>query len=206
MPAAVVRPVPDTHRIVAQNYQLPFFKAADWQLNRHQRGQDLYGISGFGAILPLENPSFIVATWDEGDPPLKAREVLGAFLLPAQGKITQVIDSILGSYNLVPVLNECLIHCLYRIEGPITVTNDVGVSKMRVGSKPGGHGCLLYSEAGFFQYVQHFNGLIEAPAGAPGDLLQNTDRFQLFNITLCGAVGDFQRRFQLANGQDGPLK
>ena len=58
-------------------------------------------------MLPLENPSFIVATWHEGNPPLEAREVLGAFSLPAQGEITQVIDGIVGSYNLVPVLDEC---------------------------------------------------------------------------------------------------
>jgi hypothetical protein len=136
MPATVVRPVPDTHRIVAQNHQLPLFMADYWDLNRRQRGQDLYENPGFGTVLPRENPFFVVPTWDEGKPSLEAREVSGAFSPSAQREIAQGIDVIFGSYHLVPGLNKCFIHGLYRIEGPFAVTNDIGVSKMRVGGKP----------------------------------------------------------------------
>ncbi len=90
-------------------------------------------------IFTLSKPAVIVPTWDDVDPAIELLEIILGLFLSQERKIPQVVNNIIRTNCMIPVLNQLLIHFARRRVGAIAEADHVFVAKVRISGEEDGH-------------------------------------------------------------------
>lgn len=89
----------------------------------------------------FSEPPLIVTAGDDLNFSVETLEILPGHFLPGKGEIPQVVDDIVWTNCLIPVLYQPLIHLRRRGKGAIAVPDHVFVTEVSVRGEPGLHNC-----------------------------------------------------------------
>ena len=125
MNAAVMRLVPYTLTVMEQDNHLSSRLDLQIALNAFQR-------IGADEILDVVGHHVIVVTENHIDMTMQAPDRVLELTIGHEGKVTKMVDCILRLDELVPVLDQGLVHLVHIVEWTIGVLDDVLVTPVGI--------------------------------------------------------------------------
>jgi hypothetical protein len=84
----------------------------------------------------LSVPAAVMPSGYHVDPAIQAAEVVFCQLLPKQCEISQVIYGVVGLDNIIPILDQGIVHFRDRRVWAFIVSDHVSMSEVGVGGEP----------------------------------------------------------------------